>query len=191
MEINLYKISNLLILLILYYIYIKMSNIKKFCCILQISIKNSIIALYKLFIRFATIEKIDQNMPFEFSIQPNTLIRVLMTYKGLGSITYHNSAVAPNGISLFPVQLIEVIFNILIFIYLFYRLYRKKEKQLNLISMCFILTASCKFLTDFFRASSKNIFLSSNQYVCLIFIFIGILIVILNKSKIIDKNYKT
>lgn len=35
------------------------------------------------YIRFATIEEINQNMPLEFSIQPETLIRVLMTYKGL------------------------------------------------------------------------------------------------------------
>lgn len=35
------------------------------------------------YIRFATIEEINQNMPLEFSVQPDTLIRVLMTYKGL------------------------------------------------------------------------------------------------------------
>ena len=35
------------------------------------------------YIRFATIEEINQNMPLEFSEQPDTLIRVLMTYKGL------------------------------------------------------------------------------------------------------------
>lgn len=35
------------------------------------------------YIRFATSEEINQNMPLEFSIQPDTLIRVLMTYKGL------------------------------------------------------------------------------------------------------------
>lgn len=35
------------------------------------------------YIRFATIEEINQNMPLEFSVQPDTLIRVLMTYKGI------------------------------------------------------------------------------------------------------------
>lgn len=35
------------------------------------------------YIRFATIEEINQNMPLEFSVQPDSLIRVLMTYKGL------------------------------------------------------------------------------------------------------------
>lgn len=35
------------------------------------------------YIRFATIEEINKNMPLEFSTQPDTLIRVLMTYKGL------------------------------------------------------------------------------------------------------------
>lgn len=35
------------------------------------------------YIRFATIEEINKNMPLEFSTRPDTLIRVLMTYKGL------------------------------------------------------------------------------------------------------------
>lgn len=35
------------------------------------------------YIRFATMEEINQNMPLEFSTNPDTLIRVLMTYKPL------------------------------------------------------------------------------------------------------------
>ena len=35
------------------------------------------------YIRFATLEEINANMPLEFSVKPDTLIRVLMTYKGL------------------------------------------------------------------------------------------------------------
>jgi hypothetical protein len=35
------------------------------------------------YIRFATEEEINENMPLEFSVEPDTLIRVLMTYKGL------------------------------------------------------------------------------------------------------------
>lgn len=35
------------------------------------------------YIRFATKEEINENMPLEFSLKPDTLIRVLMTYKGL------------------------------------------------------------------------------------------------------------
>lgn len=35
------------------------------------------------YIRFATIEEINTNMPLEFSKEPDTLIRVFMTYKGL------------------------------------------------------------------------------------------------------------
>ena len=35
------------------------------------------------YIRFATSEEIEKNMPLEFSKQPDTLIRVLMTYKPL------------------------------------------------------------------------------------------------------------
>jgi len=35
------------------------------------------------FIRFATMEEINKNMPLEFSIEPDTLIRVLMEFKPL------------------------------------------------------------------------------------------------------------
>lgn len=35
------------------------------------------------YIRFATMDEINQNMPLEFSTNPDTLIRVLMTFKGL------------------------------------------------------------------------------------------------------------
>ena len=35
------------------------------------------------YIRFATLEEINANMPLNFSVEPDTLIRVLMTYKGL------------------------------------------------------------------------------------------------------------
>lgn len=35
------------------------------------------------YIRFATMEEINANMPLEISVKPDTLIRVLMTYKGL------------------------------------------------------------------------------------------------------------
>jgi hypothetical protein len=35
------------------------------------------------YIRFATMEEINSNMPLYFSVEPDTLIRVLMTYKGL------------------------------------------------------------------------------------------------------------
>lgn len=35
------------------------------------------------YIRFASLEEINKNMPLDFSVEPDTLIRVLMTYKGL------------------------------------------------------------------------------------------------------------
>ena len=35
------------------------------------------------YIRFATIDEINKNMPLEFSVEPDTIIRVLMQFKGL------------------------------------------------------------------------------------------------------------
>lgn len=37
------------------------------------------------YIRFASVDEINENMPLEFSQQPDTLIRILMTYKGLNT----------------------------------------------------------------------------------------------------------
>ena len=37
------------------------------------------------YIRFATIDEINKNMPLEFSVEPDTIIRVLMQYKALNS----------------------------------------------------------------------------------------------------------
>lgn len=37
------------------------------------------------YIRFATIDEINKNMPLEFSVEPDTIIRVLMQYKALDS----------------------------------------------------------------------------------------------------------
>lgn len=37
------------------------------------------------YIRFASMDEINENMPLEFSQQPDTLIRILMTYKGLNT----------------------------------------------------------------------------------------------------------
>ena len=38
------------------------------------------------YIRFATIEEINKNMPLEFSVEPDTIIRVLMQYKPLDNL---------------------------------------------------------------------------------------------------------
>ena len=35
------------------------------------------------YIRFATMDEINKNMPLEFSVEPDTIIRVLMQYKAL------------------------------------------------------------------------------------------------------------
>lgn len=37
------------------------------------------------YVRFATMEEINSNMPLEFSTEPDSIIRVLMTYKGINS----------------------------------------------------------------------------------------------------------
>ena len=103
-------------------------------------------------------------------------------YSCIGSTSYNYSLSAPNNISLFPVQLLEVFLNIFIFLYLMLNFYKGKN-QSWLIANCFIITGLCKFLTDFLRFSHNNIFLSLNQYICLFFIILGIIIHIYAKKK--------
>lgn len=103
-------------------------------------------------------------------------------YNEFGHIVYHYSLSAPNSVPLFPVQLLEVIFNIIIYIFLIVKFYKNKKQSL-LIADCFILTGLCKFLTDFLRFSHNNIILSLNQYICLFFILMGFALYIYDKRR--------
>lgn len=107
-------------------------------------------------------------------------------YSGIGSVIYHNSTVAPLGVSLFPIQLIESITFLLLFIFILYRFKKGKYSLEILIILCGIF----KFLLDFLR-SSHNGFFSVNQIVCLIFIFGSLLsykLLTHNKSEWVNKN---
>lgn len=101
-------------------------------------------------------------------------------YDGPLSITYNYSISAPKGISLFPIQIVETIVFILIFLYINKK--TKKEKNKNkIIGLTFIICGVAKFLLDYLRMSHTGIILSSNQIVSIVFILSGILI-LLNKK---------
>lgn len=104
-------------------------------------------------------------------------------YDGFMSITYHHSLVAPNEVPLIPVQIIESIVFMLIFIYMFYRY---KQKNINLCILI-ILCGMSKFILDFLRESHRGIILSVNQIVCLLFVIIA-LIFLLRDKKVRDCN---
>ncbi len=97
-------------------------------------------------------------------------------YSGILSVTYNYSYIAPSGIKLFPVQLIEAIVFFMIYIFL-------KTKKENRLIMCFVLCGLSKFILDYFRISHKEVILSSNQIISLLFIITGILLMIIGKNK--------
>ena len=103
-------------------------------------------------------------------------------YQGIGNIVYNYSQIAPIGINLFPIQLIESISFFIIFIYIFTRSI-KNEYNYKQMGIIILVCATTKFILDFFRMSHVGKILSINQILCLIFVFIGIGILYINKKK--------
>ena len=104
-------------------------------------------------------------------------------YSGLLSIMYSNSLVAPNGINLFPVQIIETIVFLIIFIFIIFK-YLKSKMSIRLVMFEMILCGIFKFVLDFFRYSHNGKILSTNQIMCLVIIVVGIIYLIRVKKKI-------
>lgn len=100
-------------------------------------------------------------------------------YDGILSITYRTSKVAPLGVSLIPVQIIESIVFLLIFFYMFYRYERQNTNLCLLIVLCGV----SKFILDFLRSSHYGIILSVNQIVCLLFVIVSVGLMIKEKRK--------
>ena len=103
-------------------------------------------------------------------------------YDGLLSITYNYSVSAPKGISLFPIQIVETIVFILIFLYINKK--TKKEKNKNkIIGLTLILCSIFKFLLDYLRMEHVNKMITINQIVSLVFLIIGIIVLTKYKYK--------
>ncbi len=93
-------------------------------------------------------------------------------------VMYEDSLYAPNGITLFPVQLVEAGLDILIFAYLFYRLYRLTEDRYlsnTLLEQYLFLYATVRFILEFFRGDSARgsfLYLSTSQWISIAIILV-------------------
>lgn len=96
-------------------------------------------------------------------------------YSGPFSIVYKYSMNDINGISLFPVQIVESIVFMIIFIITIV----KKIDIYKLILMCSI----SKFLLDFLRFKNNNMILSVNQIGCLFIIIISLILIYKSNEK--------
>lgn len=103
-------------------------------------------------------------------------------YSGFGSVTYNYSISAPANVSLFPVQLLESILFILIFIYII-NLVLKEKYNLKYIGITLMLCSFTKFSLDFLRCTDYNSLVSINKIIGVIFFIIGFII--------FKKNYKS
>ena len=109
-----------------------------------------------------------------------------MEYNGFGAITFHNSPLAPNGVPLFPMQIIEAICNLIIFIILLvtYKRYLGTYKTLGLY---LILYSIVRFILEFFRGDLiRGIYfsLSTSQWISIILFIVGISIFICEYRKL-------
>ncbi|MDD2434700.1 MAG: prolipoprotein diacylglyceryl transferase [Bacilli bacterium] len=102
-------------------------------------------------------------------------------YSGFGSVVYNHSLVAPAGVSLFPIQIVETLVFTLIFIYMFNRTIKNRFNWQTL-GISFILCGLAKFSLDFLRISHVDKILSLNQIISIVFIIIGALLIIKNKK---------
>lgn len=100
-------------------------------------------------------------------------------YNGIFSVTYTDGL----NIPLFPVQLLESL--IFLFIFIFCLL---NQKNRNVLELLVIICAITKFSLDYFRYSHLDKILSINQIVSLFIIFLCIIILIFKYYKIKKKR---
>ena len=101
-------------------------------------------------------------------------------YNGIFNIVYNNSHSAPSGVHLFPVQIIETIVFVLIFI--FFHLNKNRKDKNKYIGYIFITCGIFKFLLDFLRYTHTYQTISSNQITSIMFIIIGFVFTIKKKN---------
>lgn len=97
-----------------------------------------------------------------------------LPYKGIFSVTY----TADLNIPLVPIQLMETITFLIIFII---SLYLKNNK--NQVFITLIISALAKFLLDFLRYDHLTKIITTNQIISIIFIIIAIIMIMKNKSR--------
>lgn len=104
-------------------------------------------------------------------------------YNGPFSIRYLYSQSNINGVSLFPIQLLESIVFFIIFIISFNIVIRGKVNNKN-IGILTIMIFLCKFLLDFLRFTHMENLISFNQIMCIPFILFGLSLITFKSSKI-------
>ena len=89
-------------------------------------------------------------------------------------MTFNNGLIPTNQL-VHPTPLYEAIIMFLLFIYLQFNLY-KKQNYLQILSIFFIISGIERFIIEFIRINSKYYLLSQAQWLSIILVLVGILI---------------
>lgn len=109
-----------------------------------------------------------------------------MEYHGFGNITFYDTPYAPTGIPLFPMQIVESICNLIIFIIILLT-YKKYSGTYKTIALYFILYSIVRFVLEFYRGDIVRgiiLGLSTSQWISIVLFVIGIILFFYsNKNK--------
>ena len=96
-------------------------------------------------------------------------------YNGFGSITFYNTELAPTGVPLFPMQIVESICNLIIFIIILLT-YKKFKGTNKTIALYAVLYSVVRFVLEFYRGDAVRgiIILSTSQWISIVLFAIGI-----------------
>lgn len=108
-------------------------------------------------------------------------------YNGFGSITFYNTDFAPIGVPLFPMQLVESICNLIIFIIVLVT-YKKFKGTNKTIALYLVLYSIVRFALEFFRGDDIRgiMLLSTSQWISIVLFVVGIILFIYEKK---NKQY--
>lgn len=91
-------------------------------------------------------------------------------YDGIGAIVYHHSIIAPNNITLFPVQVVEAGADLLIVVILLVYIFKKRKSHQNSIILYCTLYAAVRFILEFLRYDldrGQFLWFSTSQWISL------------------------
>lgn len=100
-------------------------------------------------------------------------------------ISFESSQIAPNGVPLIPVQLIEAVGNLLLFALLAYQSHRKTDGK-PMLGMYLSLYAGMRFVIEFFRGDDYRGFflgLSTSQIISIPTLGLGLWLLLSKRAK--------
>ena len=109
-------------------------------------------------------------------------------YSGFGSITFYNTELAPIGVPLFPMQIVESICNLIIFIIILLT-YKKFKGTYKTIAIYSVLYSIVRFCLEFYRGDEVRgiMFLSTSQWISIVLFIVGVILFI-KDSKMKNNN---